>query len=281
MDTRYQTGERGSVKPNLGESLRLGRECLSDLQIDQIALGELDGVTSERARLHLGQCSSCAEAFQTMAADRREFDQLVNVPQMAARILAASTPSAKRWHRWLRSIAWPAGMFVAAAAGLVFLAQPLKTNFGSTERAKGSSFTLSTYVKFVGQDPAGTFYLGQPLHEGDRVQFEVSTAAAGHLAILSIDGANEVSVFYPVGEKTAAFAVGKDLSLGNAVELDGVQGQETVVALLCETERSVAELVSAARTVVAGTKPGAAFGPLHTGCVESRTILTKANGAAP
>jgi hypothetical protein len=244
-----------------------------------MALGELDGMTSDRARLHLGQCRSCAEAWQEVTANRRQFEQQVNVPQVAARILAASQPSAKRWQRWLRSMAWPAGMSVAAAVALVFLAQPLKTNFGSTERAKGSSFALSTYVKFAGHDQAGAFYLGQPLRAGDRVQFQVSSATAGHLAILSIDGANEVSVFYPVGGTTVAIAAGKDLPLGNAVELDEAEGKETVVALLCETERPMAELVNAARAVAAATKPGELLGPLRTGCVEARTILTKANGA--
>ena len=276
MDTRYETGERGAVKLNPGESRRVGRECLSDLQLDQMALGELDGMTSDRARLHLGQCRSCADAQQDLSADRREFEQQVNVPQLAARILAASDPGGKRWQRWVRSMAWPAGMSVAAAVALVFLGQPLKTTFGSGERAKGSALTLSTYVKFAGHNQAGALYLGQPLRAGDRVQFQVSATTAGHLAILSVDGANEVAVFYPAGGRTAAVSAGKDVPLGNAVELDEAEGKETVVALLCETERSVADLINAARAAVAATKPGMNLAPLHTGCVESRTVLTKA-----
>jgi hypothetical protein len=97
--------------------------------------------------------------------------------------------------------------------------------------------------------------------------------AAGHLAILSIDGRGEVSVFYPSGATTAAVNAGIDQPLGNAVELDESEGTETIVALLCETPRPLASLVTAARKAAA---QGAVPAPLRTGCVEARTGLAKA-----
>ena len=88
---------------------RAGAECLSDLQLDQMHLGELDGVTSDRVRLHVGQCAVCGEAWRVLAADRRAFAQDVDVPSAAARIMAAAYPSGGRLKRWVRGLALPAG----------------------------------------------------------------------------------------------------------------------------------------------------------------------------
>ncbi|MDX2022885.1 MAG: DUF4384 domain-containing protein [Deltaproteobacteria bacterium] len=256
-----------------GGARRVGRECLSDLQLDQMELGELDGVTNDRARLHLAQCGVCKEAWEALVADRRAFAEAVDVPRVAARIVATAYPSGGRVKRWLRGLALPAALAAAAASALVLLAQPLK--LAPTERIKGGAgaVTLATYVKYAGHEQPGSLYMGEPLRVGDRVQFRISTAAPGHLAILSIDGRGDVSVFYPSGSTTASVGAGKDQPLGNAVELDESEGTETVVALLCEAERPLADLVTAARK--AATQ-GAVPAPLHTGCVETRTTLTKA-----
>lgn len=247
-------------------SRRVGSECLSDLQLDQMELGELDGVTTDRARLHLGQCSACSDAHRALVDHQRAFVRTVDVPTVSARIIAQAYPSGGRAKRWLRSLAMPAGLGAALAGALVVLGQPLK--LAPTERSKGGSLALTTYVKYAGHEQAGTLYMGEALRAGDRVQFRVTTSSPGHLAILSIDGRGEVSVFYPSGATTASLSAGKDQPLGNAVELDESAGNETVVALLCETERPLAELVTAARR--------APSEPLHKGCVETRTSLTKA-----
>lgn len=269
MDTKY---ERGDGAMDGGGKRRQGPQCLSDLQLDQLALGELDGMTADRARLHLGQCASCSSAQQAHVADARAFAQSVNVPQVSAAIVARAYPPQRLVQRWARSLAWPTALSVAAAAGLVLLA-PLQSAVGPTERAKGGGLHLTTYVKFAGVDQAGTLYMGQPLSAGDRVRFQISSATAGHLAILAIDSGGDVAVFYPAGASTVPFTAGQNIPLGNAVELDDADGQETVVALLCAQEHAISELVTAARA--AATSDTAPKAISVGGCLETRTTLAK------
>ena len=260
-----------------GTSRRQGAECLSDLQLDQLALNELDGVTADRARLHLGHCQQCENAAQAIRAAAHTFEQMVNVPQVAALVMAQALPSQPR--RWALHLAWPAGLSLAAAALVMFSlpSQPSTPGGGRVKGAQGLS--LQTYVKFASQDEPGVLYMGQTLAAGDRVQFRVTAATAGHLAILSsspgVGGAVNVSVFYPSGPTTAPLAAGKDTPLGNAVELDAAEGPETVIALLCSSEREVSELTG---LVQAATLPDGV--PLVTGCVLAHTTLNKTTSAA-
>lgn len=260
-----------------GTSRRQADECLSDLQLDQLALDELDGVTADRARLHLGQCQQCENAAQAIRAAAHTFERTVNVPQVAALAMARAFPSQPR--KWALHLAWPAGLSLAATA-LVMFSLPSQPSTPGVARIKGAqSLSLQTYVKFASHDGPGATYTGQPLAAGDRVQFRITSATAGHLAILSaspsVGGALNVSAFYPAGPTTAPLAAGKDMPLGNAVELDAAEGPETVIALLCSSEREVSELAGLlqAATLANGV-------PLVTGCVLARTTLNKTTSAA-
>lgn len=284
-ENQGQTSSATPAELANGASRRQGVSCLSDLQLDQLALGELTGVREDSARLHLSQCRTCEQAHERLTWARRQFETDVNVPNVAARLMAKAAPTsgASRWRPWVRLLAWPATVSAAAALALVYMAPsptavPLGTNNGV--RAKGSGLALSTYVKFAGQDQPGTLHMGQALGAGDRLQFRVSTKQAGHLAILSLDARGEVSVFYPPGAQTAPVPAGRDQPLGTAVELDDSPGQETVVALLCEKPWPIAALVNA--FAAQARDPGAqTASPLSNHCAEARTTLTKKTNDHP
>lgn len=282
-----ETRENGSPYEGVqalarGATRRQGRECLSDLQLDQLALGELGGVEGDRARLHLTQCVHCEAAQARLEAERGRFAQEVNVGAVTARLLQPRALAPTPLRRWARALAWPTAVSAAAALGLIFVAAPLTTSGpsggaapASGTRTKGAALSLATYVRFAGQDQPGTLHLGQPLGEGDRLAFRVSTNEPGHLAILAVDGKGEVSVFYPPGPQTAPLQAGKDQALETAVELDATPGEETVIALLCETPRPVAALVDATRRAAGQTGRAPLTGPLLEDCAEARTTLVK------
>ena len=259
-----------------GHNRRQGPECVSDLQLDQLALGEAPGIEADRVRLHLQQCATCEQAATRLARDRERFTSEVDFATAAATILGrAHIPTSSSLRRWGRALAWPGALSAAAVAGLLAIAPPasLTRSPAAGARAKGAALSLSTYVKFAGQDQPGTLHMGQPLGAGDRLQFRVTTDRPGHLAILSIDQEHEVSVFYPPGPTATAVPAGRDQALTSAVELDETPGDETIVALLCDHEEPVSVLVDAARAAAAGASGDG--GPIRRGCVEARTHITK------
>ncbi|MCG5055270.1 MAG: DUF4384 domain-containing protein [Myxococcales bacterium] len=266
-------------------SRRLGRECLSDLQLDQLALGELGGVEGDRARLHVTQCPVCEAAHNRLEEERRRFSREVDVSQVAAAILQASHRVDEGvLRRGLRSWILPSAVTAAAFGGLLLLARPVARPVdprpaaeagAEAVRAKGGGFALATYVLYAGQEQPGTLHLGEALRAGDRVQFRVTAPRDSYLAVLSVDPQGEVSVFHPPGPEAAFVPAGRDLPLGTAVELDAGPGPETVVALFCDEPRLVADLVQA---LAPGAPSGSAEGP-HVGrlpCTEVRTRLPKA-----
>ncbi len=278
-ENQGQTSFAMPVELANGTTRRQGVSCLSDLCLDQLALGELTGVQEDIARLHISQCRPCEVASKRLAAARAQFEADVNVPNMAARLMAEADAMRRpsRFRPWVRLLAWPATVSAAAALALVSLAPSLtavspETTMGA--RAKGPGLALSTYVKFAGQDQPGTLHMGQPLGAGDRLQFRVSTTRAGHLAILSLGARGEVSVFYPPGAQTAEVPAGRDQPLGTAVELDDSPDPETVVALLCDKPLLIAKLVTEF-TAHADNAGHQAAPPITNNCAEARTTLTK------
>ncbi len=268
-----------------GMSRRVGGECMSDLQLDQLALGELQGLVHDRAKLHLAQCSACDEASRRVLQERKRFFEETDFAQVSARLLQRVQPQGGLLRRWLRVLALPAGLSAAAALALVMMAGPLHTVMPRSAegvRTKGAGFAVSTYVKFAGQEQPGTLYMGQPLTSGDRLQFRVDVPHAGYLGIFAMDARGEVSVFYPPGDQLLPVKPGRDQALGTAVELDDSPGTETVLALLCEKPAAVAALrTTLMEAAVDGGEGTTRLGPLRVPCAEIRTTLSKLLPGSP
>ena len=74
---------------------------------------------------------------------------------------------------------------------------------------------------------------------GDVVRFVYSSREPRSLAILSLDGAGVASVYFPDGPETANVPAAEDAPLPLGTRLDGVLGEEQVVALFCERPRTL------------------------------------------
>lgn len=278
MTTNTDAGATQGLFP----TRRQGHDCLSDLALDRLLLGE--GGEGSRHRAHLESCEACKGAFARLKADRERFASEVDVPTRAALLLDAASRATRvdLSRRWVRALTLPLGLSAAAAAFLL-VARPSMDGIPDPSpvgdsRIKGD-FQVATYVRFRDRQQPGTLYMGEPLRAGDQVQFRVSTSQPGYLVIVGVDSQAQVSLFYPPGPAAARLETGRDKPLETAVEIDATPGHEVVVALRCNDAVTTAQVIAAARTAVGRAResglPATSIGALGLPCVEAKTTLTK------
>jgi hypothetical protein len=253
---------------------RRSPECASDLVLDRLALGELGPGERPALEAHLAACSDCAQASARLAAERARFAAEAPIANLAADTFARSQKKEDAdWRILWRRFFLPLG--VVASMAVITVWQASRPN----NRIKGD-FTLSPYVMHPESAGGGaTLHTGEPLHPGDKVQFHYNGGRPGHLAIVAVDEANKISVYYPPGPIAAAVESGKDVPLQSAVELDATLGHEVVIGVRCDGPLPVELVVNATRKAVAGARQrGAAateLGPLGLPCAETRYQIAK------
>jgi hypothetical protein len=213
-------------------------DCLSDLRIDRLLAGDLDGRESERARAHAAGCAACSArvcAFE--AARAAPAPDLETIRRIAAAVPAPSPAPRSRW----RAL-WPSLALAAAAgtAALIVAVRPVPR--GATEAAPGAAPGDATRIK--GGARLGFFVKhgdavrrggpGEPVVAGDLVRFVVSTPRPAHLAIVGLDARGVGSVYFPAPGAADTVAAGTDVELPRATRLDDTLGPETVAAFFCE-----------------------------------------------
>jgi hypothetical protein len=257
-------------------------ECLSDLVLDQLILEEGSAEERARALAHLGACPACEGAREALAAERARFLTEANVPALAADALAraGNAPAPGPARSWLRRLLGPLGLVAAAgvAAMLLFPGRPGFTPKGG--------FSLSAYVRHAEGAAEGTLHTGEALHPGDRLRFQLGGAGEGYVAVVSVDAAAKISVYYPQGAGAAPWKSGSaGEPLPSAVELDRTLGHEVIVAVRCASPFEVSALVASVRRSLnagaAAADPGKALRPLDLGCAEARYEITKSPQPSP
>lgn len=203
--------------------------CLSDLQLDQLRVDELDAARAMAARTHIAECERChARAEALAAADEAELPPL-ELPTAAA-------PEPRRW--WRPALA---SLAAAAAIAIVVWPQPESSTeapaapttaqgepASPTTRSKGTKPTLSLFVRREGAVvPAHDLEFLVP---GDTLGFTYSSTRTRHLAILGRDGAGLVSVYLP----SLPINAGSAVQVGDGIELDDTLGEELVYGIFCD-----------------------------------------------
>ncbi|MGA9521184.1 MAG: DUF4384 domain-containing protein [Myxococcaceae bacterium] len=210
--------------------------CLSNLALDRLLAGELDGQEQGKsARAHLELCSECSARYRELTARQAGFPQEVWVAGEVARA-KRRTRGPQLWR-----VAGPT-LGLAAAAALLLVVVP-QVEEGS-ERIKGG---LS--LRVFKRNTAGAvteLASGESAAAGDQLRLEVGTPRMGYVRVVGIDSAGHVTVYYPEkGEEIATAPIGKTMLPGSIV-LDDTAGTERLVALLCETPVDVARVREAA-----------------------------------
>jgi hypothetical protein len=267
------TGSGPSQAVNALDARRRSRGpgCVSTLALDQLALGELPEPARAALLSHLGTCADCARVSAALAEEQTHFLAEVALPTLAAQTLAEAARAPRTmWSRVRRFLMPLAAAGVASAAALaIFVATP-----GDGARSKGD-FSLSTYVLHAERSGPGQSHLGEPLHPGDRLQFRYNGTKPGHLAVVAVDAAGQVSLYFPGGATTAPVAAGRDVPMSSAVELDDSLGPELIIGVRCESVMATEEILAAVRKA-AGPRPDLANLPaLHLPCAEVRQSIDK------
>lgn len=227
--------------------------CASDLRLDQLLALELPGPEAHALREHAAACARCGPRLAEREAERAHFAEEAaawRAPQ------AASTP--RRW-------ALPGALVAAAAAALLLVRLPSAPDAEEGLRSKGPA-RVGFYVQ-----SAGVLRKGGPqerVSPGDTLQFVTSLRAERHVAVLSLDGANRASVFYPDAPRTALQPAGEALPLPLSTVLDATPGRERVYVLLCTAPLELSPLLRALEA-----QPSRA--PAPAGCEVQAIVLDK------
>jgi anti-sigma factor RsiW len=214
---------------------RSGDECLSDLQLDALALGALGETQTREAERHLASCSRCSERRQALAeTTRASADVLARSASSASPVpmRRAARRSARRV--WLGGAV---GTLAAAAALLLVLGRSPLTESGDTVRSKGTS-RVGFFVRHAGVVRRGDDR--ERVSPGDALRFVVTSSTTTYIAVLSRDGAGQVSVYHPSGPRAARVEPGVERPLETSVVLDDVLGEERLYALACSAPIEVA-----------------------------------------
>jgi anti-sigma factor RsiW len=201
--------------------------CPSDLAIDRLLRGELDGDRVAALRAHAATCDKCRTRIAEIEAARAAF---VAAPPPLRR------PAARR--RWAARAFAGAGATLAAAAALVLL---VPGNDGT--RRKGGGQSVAFYVQHG--DDVRRGQSGEQVAPGDFLQLVYSAPAPLYGAILSVDGAQRVSRYFPDGPSAGALPAGTSVRFPRSTRLDDVLGHETVYALLCRDAIALDPLLEA------------------------------------
>jgi len=206
---------------------------VSDLRWDRYLAGELSADETAASLAHAEGCERCGARMRELSAGRDAFTERP-IPMTFAR--------AKRGSRrgWIGG----AATLVAAAAVLVLVVRSGEPP--SEERAKGTGPVL---ILTGGRDGAMVpLASGDAVHPGDSLQAGYSSTRDGFGAVLSHDGAGQVTSYVPsTGATLAALPAGTDRTFPESTILDAVVGSETLYLVWCETREPLAPLLAQVR----------------------------------
>lgn len=219
-------------------------KCLSQLAIERYLLGE--GTSIERAQVELAidVCETCAAAIADTRTDNEAF-AFRPIPA-GIRELWSVSGSADRWPRLL-IVALPVAVAAVIAAVLVVPgllvdapdigAIPEIGHRGSDDSVRPKGI-IRTDDASPGSDPSLGFYIlqgsgtalgkpGQPLREGDRIQFWYEVPKAFPGVVVGIDSRRTVTRYFPApGEPAAVLKHGQGHVVKSSVVLDDAPGVE-------------------------------------------------------
>lgn len=216
---------------------RRTEHCVSDLQLDRLISGELGAGGTKALRAHLAECTACRARHGELLEDHRGFSE-----KMAPFSAKAPSPPPRLW--------LAAGSIAAAAALWVLVirepasegaARLTKEETLLETRTKGRGIELDWVIRRGDQVFARR--ANEPVQPGDALRFSVRVTRTGHVAILSLDGAGQLSVYH----EWSPVQAGERQLLPGAVQLDGFLGVERWYAIFCAQPSPLTEIERAIR----------------------------------
>lgn len=209
---------------------RVGPECPSELQLDQLIASELPASRTEEVTQHLGRCATCQQRHQERLAERALFQELA--PPLGGALPVAPAVAKAAPRRRFARFAVAAGA-LAAALALVPAVRHLQRETTSTK----GELALRFFVLHGGVVREGA--PGERVQPGDQLRFGLDPrAVAGrYAALFNRDAAGKVNVYFPDRAAPGALAARVPATEGDllpySIRLDEVLGTERLHLLLC------------------------------------------------
>jgi hypothetical protein len=217
----------------------------TDAVLERYLAGELSAELRASVEAWVADSPEVRARLASLRADSAAF--LIKHPP--GPVVAKLEPARRRWVLWL-----PLALASTAAALLVVLRSP------EDESTTKGTIALAAFRQ-VADGGAELIRPGATLREGDVVRFSV-TAPSGFVAVLSRDGAGQVSIYVPAGGTDAVPFDATRPALPGATRLDAVKGRELVWALHGTTPFSLAPLVKQVEAGKDPSGPGLSVGVL-------------------
>ena len=213
---------------------------LTPLDLDRYELGALEADEAARIDAHAARCPACAAQRAQRAQAGARFSAVV-FPRTAEK-LAARRPRSW-WGLPTFALAVPA---LAVAVIVVVTTRHVPTpSSASAEPETGPTpgigikgdplfhvFVRRNASKSDGQQTVVKVLEGSRLAAGDAVRFVLDPTGLPYVLIASVDGAGQVSIYYPYkGERSARIDAHAPLSVPNSIVLDNAPGPERLFAL--------------------------------------------------
>ena len=209
------------------------------------AAGDLRPEEAADVDAHVAICAECRAAAAEIERDRRDYEGRAEAERARLMAALADAPRELRPARGSRraiGVGIAAVGLAAAAAIAIVVAVPFDRpgRGGAPSVAKPDiAFKGAMAVQIVAKRGAHQFSVrpGDALEAGDALRFAVTVPEAGYIAVLSVEAAGDVSVFYP--EEPAPTAAPWPLriedrgrrELPGSIILDDARGAETYVVL--------------------------------------------------
>jgi len=210
---------------------------------------ELDSFAAGEPSAHAEHVASCAECGPYVAALKREAEDFSRqrAPELFLKQLERrQAAKAKPWWRVL-------GFLVPVAAALVLVVrgqQPVDE--GVT--LKGAGFNV--FLKRGEAEPVPV-QMNTHVQAGDALRFSYDAPSDGYLTVFELDGRENVTVFWPYGEKQAGPVKKGPQTLPGSVVLDDSPGPRWLVAVF--STKSLAAAPVAAQLKGQSTRPSLKF----------------------
>jgi hypothetical protein len=243
----------------LGDFARRPDDCLSDLALDRLLVGE-PGPRWE----HVNCCIRC----------RGRLEKLKQASRVSESFILEGIRRTRR-RLWTRRAGIATSLAVAATLLLVVTRVPSLPPSPDGERIKGpAGVSLGVYVRrgsgvvVAAQSPA-------TVAPGEQIRFEVTLTRPGFLGIVGLDAAGAITPYVASGKRLRRLDVGRQL-LDGSILLDDTLGAERLIAVLCKDDRPTREVIDAARAALdrAG-RDAERVGTLPMSCDQATFLLQK------
>lgn len=226
-------------------------------------------------------CTACAAKLAEARGTARQFHEEV-LPRTLPRITGSPEPTSAPAPRkrtaprgFFLNLLRPApigGLLAVTAAVVVWVKWPKPAQLIEDDPA-GSGETPTPYVGVKGDDAVRAYVRrdaqvlplddGGAVHPGDAIRFSVDPSAARYALVVSIDGAQQISVYVPFGGQASEAVVPPKVEeaggspyghawLPGSVELDDTLGDERLWIVLSDVPVDFTAVQPALRQIAAG-----------------------------